>query len=366
MPSTLGFLRQYLRPRPGAIVQEFGVCMRGDEALPATILRPAASRRPLPAWVILHGLTYHGKEHPALLKFAAAVAGSGAAVCIPDIPEWKTLHVAPGVTGPSIRAGAEALRARGDVDAERIGVIGFSFGATQALTALARDPVLAAEVRGIAAWGGYADVYALFHFGITGEYELDGVTYREEPDPYGRWLMGGNYLTAIPGFEDAQPLADVLHRLAITAGKTKVEAWDARMDPFKLQLRAELPSQMQEMFDLFAPLTTQPHRDLARATALARELADAALRTDPLLDPTPDLGRVPTPTLIAHGRDDRLVPFSESFRLARRLPPGILRALGVTSLFAHSGGTTPGLGPIGLGREVIRFLRLLHGILDLV
>ncbi len=131
-------------------------------------------------------------------------------------------------------------------------------------------------------------------------------------------------------------------------------------------MREELSPELRELFDLFAPLTTEPHRDLKRATALAVDLASAAVRTDPLLDPTPDLGRVPTPTLIAHGRDDRLVPFSESFRLARRLPPGILRALGITSLFAHSGGTTPGLGPVGLGREVFRFLRLLHGILDLV
>lgn len=366
MPSTFGFVREYLRPRPGVIVEEAGVCLRGDEALPTTILRPAAARRPLPAWVVLHGLTYHGKEHPALLKFARAVAASGTLVCIPDIPEWKTLHVAPGVTGPSIHAGAAALRARGDVAPDRIGVIGFSFGATQALTALARDPALAAEIRGIAAWGGYADVHRLFHFGITGEYDLDGVAYREDPDPYGRWVMGGNYITGVPGFEDAQPLADALHRLAIAAGQLKIDAWEPAMDPVKLKFRAELPPRLQERFDLFAPPAGQPHRDLARATRLARELAEAALRADPLLDPTPDLGQVHTPTFVAHGRDDRLVPFTESLRLARQLPPSALRAVRVTSLFSHSGGASPDLGPIGVGRETVRFLRLLHGILDLV
>lgn len=366
MPSTLGFLRQYIRPRPGGLVAETGVCMRGDQALPTMIVRPARIRRPLPGWVVLHGLTYHGKEHPSLVKFAHAVAASGSAVCIPDIPEWKTLHVAPGVTGPSIRAGAEALRAREDIDGDRIGVIGFSFGATQALTALARDPELASEIRGIAAWGGYADAHRLFHFGITGEYELDGVRYREEPDPYGRWVMGGNYVTAIPGFEDAAPLAQALHQLAIAAGKAGVYAADKEMDPHKLRCRETLPESTRELFDLFAPLTTQRHPDLARATALAQELAAAALRTDPLLDPSPDLPAVRTPTFIAHGRDDRLVPFTESYRLARQLPPQVVKALSVTSLFSHSGGTTPNLGPLGLGREVLRFVRLLHGILDLL
>ncbi len=366
MASTVGFLRQYLRPRPGALVLETGVCLRGDEALPTTILRPAHPRRRLPAWVILHGLTYHGKEHPALLKFASAVAASGSVVCIPDIPEWKTLHVAPGVTGPSIHAGATALRGRADVAPDRVGVIGFSFGATQSLTALARDPALAAEIRGVAAWGGYADIHRLFHFGITGEYELDGHAYREEPDPYGAWLMGGNYLTEIPGFEDARPLASVLHRLAMAAGEMKIDAWESGMDPVKLKFRAELPPRFHEAFDLFAPPAHTRHPDLARATTLARDLADAALRTDPLLDPTPDLGQVHTPTFVAHGRDDRLIPFTESLRLARQLPAAALRAIRITSLFSHSGGADPGLGPIGLGREAFRFVRTLHGILDLV
>lgn len=366
MSSTFAFLRQYIRPRAGGLLEETGVCMRGGQALPAMILRPARVRRPLPAWVVLHGLTYHGKDHPSLVRFAHAVAASGAVVCIPDIPEWKTLRVAPGVTGPSIHAGVEALRARNDVAQDRIGVIGFSFGATQALTALARDPELAAEVRGIAAWGGYADAHRLFHFGITGEYELDGVKYREDPDPYGRWVMGGNYVTAIPGFEDAAPLAEALHQLAIAAGKAGVYAADKQMDPYKERCRATLPQPMQELFDLFAPLTTRTHPDPARATALAQDLADAAIRTDPLLDPSDDLPAVRTPTFIAHGRDDRLVPFTESFGLARQLPPHVVRALSITSLFSHSGGTTPNLGPLGLGREVLRFVRLLNGILDLV
>ena len=366
MASTLGFLRQYLRPRAGAIVEEAAVSMRGQDALPTTILRPSAPRRRLPGWVVLHGLTYHGKDHPALSRFARGVAASGAAVCIPDIPEWKTLHVAPGVTGPSIHAGAATLRARDDVDPDRIGVIGFSFGATQALTALARDPALAAEIRGIAAWGGYADIYRLFLFGITGEYELDGVAFHQQPDPYGRWIMGGNYITGVPGFEDAQPLAHALHQLAIAAGRLKIDAWEAGMDPVKTQLRAALPQHLQGGFDLFAPLTAGQHLDLPRATRFARELAEAALRADPLLDPTPDLGGLHTPTFVAHGRDDRLVPFTESLRLARQLPPSALRAVRVTSLFSHSGGTTPDLGPIGVGREAVRFVRLLHGILDLV
>ena len=72
------------------------------------------------------------------------------------------------------------------------------------------------------------------------------------------------------------------------------------------------------------------------------------------------------PVLVAHGRDDRLIPFSESVRLARALPQQQLVGITITSLFQHSGGTQSGLGPIGLVREGTRFLRLLHRVLRMV
>ncbi|MBX6364731.1 MAG: hypothetical protein IRZ00_12755 [Gemmatimonadetes bacterium] len=365
MASTLAFLRQYLRPRSGAVLTEAVVCRRGEETLPATVYRPAGARGRRPAWVVLHGLTYHGRAHPSLVRFATAVAASGAVVIVPDIPEWTRLRVAPHVTGPSIRAAVATLRERHDVAADRIGVIGFSFGATQALVAAA-DPALAAELRGIAAWGGYADVGRLFHFGITGEYDWQGSTYREDPDPYGRWIMGGNYLTAIPGYEGFGATARALHRLAMAAGEAGIYAADAHFDPLKRELRATLSAEEQDVYDLFAPLTTERHKDMERATRLAQDLAAAAVRTDPMLDPSPYLPRVAARAFIAHGRDDRLVPFTEAFRVSAALPPRLLRKVVVTSLFAHSGGTRRELSRLGVVREGARFVALLRGILDLV
>ncbi len=364
MASTIRFLRQYLRPRPEAVRAEAAEYVRDRRRLPADVYRPARRSGRLPAWVLLHGLTWSGREHPSLVPFARAVAASGAVVCVPDIPEWRDLRVAPAVTGPSIAAAADVLAARGDVDAERIGVIGFSFGATQALVAAA-EPALAARISGIAAWGGYADVHSLFHFGITGEYELDGRHYHADPDPYGGWVMGSNYLPAVPGVDSAAPLADALRQLAVAAGKAGIYAADASFDPLKLRLREEIPPEGRPLLDLFAPRAgDRVNRD--RAGEIARELADAAIRVDPMFDPTPALPHVTTRTFLAHGRDDRLVPFTESYRLHRRLPPGISRGVTVTSLFAHSGGTLEDLGPLGILREGARFVRLLNGILDLV
>ncbi len=361
MASTVRFLRQYARPRPGRVHEEDVSLDRGDRRLEATVYRTPGA--PRPGWVLLHGLTARGRDHPNLIRFARALAASGTVVFIPDIPEWRRLEVAPDVTVETIRASVLALDTMPGVVPGRIGVLGFSFGATQALVASV-DPELEGHLRGVAAWGGYCDVRALFRFGILGEHAWEGHTYHVDPDPYGRWVMGGNYLTGIPGHEGDGAAARALHALAIEAGESGLQAWDPRFDASKDRLREELPASQRAVFDLFAARTDAPPPDSAVVTALAGELATAALKADPGLDPTPHLSRVRVRTLLAHGHDDRLVPFTSMFCLREKIPDRAVVRANITSLFSHSGGAAVS-GP----RFVVeggRFLRLLNGILKLI
>lgn len=364
MPSTVRFLRQYLRPATGGVrAVETTYTRRGAE-LPATLFRPRDERR-LPGWIVLHGLTMTGRQHPALVRFVRAIAAGGNAVLVPEIPEWRDLHVAPELAGETIRAAVASLHDHPGVDPERVGLFGFSFGATQALVAVA-DPAVQSLLRAIVAWGGFHDVHRLFTFGLTGEHELDGVAYRVRPDPYGAWIMMGNYLTAIPGYEGFGATAAALHDLAREAGRRGVYAWDPVYDGAKRRLRDGLPAAEHELFDAVAPPAARALDDSPAKRALALELADAALRTDPLLDPQPLLSRLAVTTLVAHGHDDRLVPFTESIRLSRSLPPERLDSCTITYLFAHSGGTDRSLGPVRVARESLRFVRVLHRILHLL
>lgn len=369
MPSTLRFIQQYLRPADGATTAEEVSYSRDGESLPATVFRPIGAKRALPGWVVLHGLTVPGRSHPALVRFARSVARAGNVVLVPDVPEWRDLRVAPALTVRTIHAAAAALQERSDVRHEHVGLFGFSFGATQALIAAA-DAGIAGLLSGIAAWGGFCDLRRLFRFGLTGLHELDGMTWHTPPDPYGAWIMAGNYLPRVPGYGDATDVAGALHALAIESGELGHYAWDPVYDDSKRRLRAGLRPSHRELFDLIAPLTTATERELEAqqpaALALADRLADTALELEPLLDPQPFLPRVQTPVLLAHGRDDRLIPFSESIRLSRQLPPSRLTSLTITALFQHSGGTQSGLGLAGLTREAARFALLLRRVLRLV
>lgn len=365
MPSTLRFLKQYLRPAAGATVESETTYMREGQELPATLYRPAGQRGALPGWVVLHGLTRPGRRHRSLIRFARAVASAGNLVYVPEIPEWRELRVAPAPTMSTIRAAVLALQARDDVRHDRVGLFGFSFGATQALVAATDDDV-ASQLAGIAAWGGYSDLRRLFRFGLTGRHELDGSTWELRPDPYGVWIMAGNYLPLVPGLEDSEPVATALHALAIESGEHGAYAWDPVYDAAKTRLRGDLDPAHHALFDMLAPLTTAPRPDPERALDIAERLAATAIAREPLLDPTPFLGNVRVPVVVAHGRDDRLIPFTESLRLARQLPDAMVRSVNVTALFQHSGGTQGGLGALGTAREAARFALLLRRVLHLV
>jgi dienelactone hydrolase len=365
MPSALRFLKQYLRPAEGATFESEVVYTRGSQALPATVYRPARSSGRLPAWVVLHGLTRPGRKHLSLIRFARAVASAGNVVFIPEIPEWRDLRVAPAIAVETIRAAVLALHQRDDVRHDHAGLIGFSFGATQALIAATEENV-ARNLSGIAAWGGYCDLRRVFRFGLTGHHEFGGVTYQARPDPYGVWIMAGNYLPHVPGHADAVPVADALHALAIESGEVGAYAWDPVYDASKRRLRATLPPAQRDLFDMLAPLTDAARPNEERALELAEALATTALERDPLLDPRPFLADVRTPVVVAHGRDDRLIPFSESIRLSNELPRHTVRSTNITALFQHSGGTQSGLGIAGTAREAGRFVLLLRRVLGLV
>jgi pimeloyl-ACP methyl ester carboxylesterase len=359
VPSTRRYLQAYLRPGSIAVDRLEMHYDRGGERLPASLYRPAGTTRRLPGWVVLHGLTTSGREHVSLIRFATALAASGAIVFVPELPEWRQLRVEPHTTVPTIRAAVHALHDDARVDPDRVGLFGFSFGATQGLVAAA-DPAVDALLRGIVAWGGYRDLGRLFRFGLTGEHELDAVRHQLRPDPYGCWIVAGNYLTLAPGHEDAHDVARAAMRLALESGKRQVYAGDPMYDPYKRELRQTIAPERRALFDRIAPPSSAPLRSDPATLDLADALVAAASRAEPLLDPTPALPRITTPIVIAHGRDDRLIPFTESLRMARSLPADVLSSVTVTGLFSHSGGAEKGLGPLAMATETVRFVRMLN------
>jgi pimeloyl-ACP methyl ester carboxylesterase len=354
MTRVARFLSAYFRPPRGLDESEVSVPL-GEGTIPATLLRPRTERE-VPGWVVLHGLTVPGREHAALQRFARALAASGGAVLLPEIRAWCELKVAAGVAEETIAASARYLSHAGGVRGGGVGVIGFSFGATQALITAARTE-LDAQIRSVVGFGGYCDPERTFVFMMTGEHEWEGVRHHLRPDPYGRWILAGNYLADIPGYEGMAEVAAAALQLAGDAGKRGIYAADEVYDPEKLEIRARLTPDQQEIWDLIAPVAGAK-RDLHRARELARALWRAGIRRDPGLDPRPVLPRLGGRIVLAHGREDRLIPFTETLRIRQLLPPTADVHTTITRLFAHS-SEAEGLPVRRYPVEMLRYLRLL-------
>ena len=365
MSGTFRFLRHYFRPRADIIDVAETTFVRDGETLPATIYRRKDRSSYKTAWVVLHGITYRGRQHKGLQRFASSMAAAGHFVFIPEIPEWSRFQVAPALAVPTIRAAVHAIHDRSDIDRDRIGLFAFSFGGTQSIIA-ASDESIRRELKGVVSWGGYESVHNLIHFGFTGEHELDGVRYQTEPDPYGRWVVGGNYLTRVNGFEHMHDVASALIELATEAGKRGIYAGDPVYEPVKHELSQRFTGDKLKTFQVFAPPGRILGSDRSYAQELVQPLADTVLKVDPLMDPSNALATIRVKTYLAHGRDDRLIPFTESLRAVRKIHEDARAGVAITGLFAHSGGTSSNLSTMGKLREGGLFLSVLDRALNLI
>ncbi|MGE0159853.1 MAG: hypothetical protein AB7T31_10625 [Gemmatimonadales bacterium] len=337
---------------------------RGDLVVPGSLVRPANPPARLAGWVALGGISRMGRHHPQLVRFAGALASSGAAVLIPEIPEWRALRMSPRVVAPTIKGCVEVLKRRPDVGDGGLGLIGFSFGAPQVAIAAAGEEV-SEHMAGVVLFGGYCCLERTMTCQLTGEHEWEGSPYRLHPDPFGGWVVASNHLTDVPGFEDAGDVAVALRTLADSASSKRVAAWDPHHDTTIDELRAALPQRRRPLFDLFATPTHRAPAHAEQRLEMALALAEACRRVEPMLDPASALSRVGIPTQLIHGRGDRLIPFTEGFRLLEGLPEHARRGLTVTDLFHHTADHSPPR-PLEWARENVKMLRAIQRVINTV
>ena len=345
-----------------AVTEYETVLPRGDREVAASVLVPSGGGRNLPGWVVLHGVTRPGRFHPTLLRFVRALASSKAAVLVPQVPEWVDLRLEPERTLPTVRAALDGLRSLPGTSDGPYGLIGFSFSAPQVLIAAAHRDI-SDQLAGVVGFGGYFDVGSMVRFQMTGRFSWGDATHRLRPDPYGRWIMAGNHLTAIPEYRNAQDVADALWRLAVEAGERRILAWDPSYDTLKERLREQVSEDRREIFDLFAPPSDREPAQ-TEAERIAPLLTRAAMDATPLLDPSPFLSRIETPVQLIHGRNDRMIPYTETLRMEAAFPDEKRIDMTITALMDHSeqGGRLASLGKeISEGMKMVRTLGRLLG-----
>jgi len=372
LPSALRFARSWTRPPAGLVESEVRIPILHSNRSVAGLLVEPERPAPLPGWVILHGMTRRGPRHPELLRFVRAIASTGARVLVPEIEEWVALDFAPEKAASISNSAVHWLHDSPGTTEGGVHLMGFSFGAPHAVR-LALSGEASGKLRAVVGWGGYAQIEHVLWFAFTGEHEFNGRQFREEPDPYARWVIGINCLGLASEFRDRARLIEALRCLATEAGDQQIGASHPHCVAVRNTLSSSLPARDREIFDLFAP-PPGARPDPVAARRLMDALVPAVRKSSPLLDPFASMRsesssgqgktRTTIPVRIFHGRSDRMLPFTESLRLHETLagasPDLTVRILGQ---FGHS-ARGPRSGTLGGVRERLDFLGAIQSILS--
>jgi len=296
--------------------------------------RPEAAA-PAPGIILVPGLAPQGKDDPRLTAFAASLARAGFQVLVPDLPSMRALQAGPenavGIADAVLELADRMAAAADAEDRAGIGLVAVSYAVGPAVLA-ALEPATEGRIDYLFGIGGYYDLPAVVAFFTTGRYRErpDGTWRYREPNVYGRWVF---VLGNADRVEDPQDRA----RLRAMA-RRRIDDPAADIDDLTAGLGAEGRA-------VYALLQNQ---DPERVPALIDALPAAMRRDIAELDLSrQDLSRLEPRLILVHGRDDAIIPWSESARLAEAVPAG--RAdLYLADSLAHVD-----IGDVGIGDALV-------------
>jgi pimeloyl-ACP methyl ester carboxylesterase len=273
-----------------------------DRVVEADLYLPAG--RPRAALVLAPGAAALGRDEPRLMAFARSVTRAGFVVVVPELPAVRRL----ALSRADADVLADALRAlRRERPGMRLGIAAISYGVGPAVIATL-EADLNGKVDFIVGIGGYHNSDEVIRFVTTGAYRRigDGRLYRRAPNSYGRWAFTLANAERLPDPAQAELLRLAARRkLANPAAATS--DLRARMGP-----------------DALAVLDLMENADPDKVPALLAALPDPIRAgIDALNLALHDLRSLKARLILVHGRDDPMIPFTESEALAAAAPRGM-------------------------------------------
>jgi pimeloyl-ACP methyl ester carboxylesterase len=266
--------------------------------------------------VVVPGLTPDGKDDPRLVAFAKSLARAQFLVLVPDIENTRALKVSAADSafiGDALEELAQRFAGGGK---HSVGLIAISYAVGPALLAASQTPA-GRHVRFIVAIGGYYDIAAAIGFVTTGDYRAaDGSWQRLAPHEGGKWVFVRSNADRIADPSDRDRLRQIAER---RLANPAAEIGD---------LAARLGPDGRAVYELIA------NGDPARVPGLIGQLPSAIREELRRLDLRGrDFRAIAGPVFLIHGRDDAIIPYNESVKLAEALGP---RAdLTILDHFAH-------------------------------
>ena len=273
-----------------------GRARAGDVYLPAS--------GALAGMVLVPDITRLGKDDPRLVAFAETLARARFEVLVPDLPNLRDLRVDAADARVLADAVAYLERRRGGQGALAMTSVSYAVG--PAILALV-EPGAAGLVDVVVAIGGYYDLEATLTFFTTGYYrEAPTAAWRHRPpNAYGKWVFVRSNAGHLDDPGDRALVAEMAERKLADPGADVAD------------LVARLGREGRAVHALLT------NRDPDRVPALVAALPAAVAEAIAGLDlKRRDLASLKTRFVLVHGRNDPIIPESESRSLAAALAPG--------------------------------------------
>lgn len=295
---------------------------------------------PRASLVLVPGADVLGRDHPQFRAFARALSAAGFAVLVPHMENLRQLKIRTGDVTQIADAVRHMARFSSQGRENSVGLMAVSYGVGPAVLAGldAKAGPLIGFILGI---GGYYDLENVVTFFTTGRFRRgpDENWRQAEPNAHGKWVFLASNAEFLDDPNDRQVLG-------LIAGRKRRDPV-ANVDDLAAMLTPEAR----------AVLELATNTDPDRVPDLLRALPAAAREEFGALDlKGADLSRLTARLILVHGRDDRMIPFTESQALAAAAP--------VADLYVIASMAHVELAPSGLV-DAWKLYRVIYSLLAL-
>jgi hypothetical protein len=253
--------------------------------------------------VLVPGVVRLGKDDPRLVAFAQTLARARFLVFVPDLVNLRQLNVSSADAVALARAVRYIASRAGVGRKASVGMIAFSYAAGPAfLAAMAEDT--RQSIRFVYAVGSYFSIETVVTYLTTGHFRrnADSPWSKSTPSAYATWVFIHSCAAWLDDPDD--------RRILTTIADAKLADPDAEISGLLAQLGAEgrnvhgllTNSDPENVPGLIAGLPGPVLSELRALDLSTRDLSDLKARL-----------------ILIHGRDDLLIPYTESIALAAAL-----------------------------------------------
>ncbi len=276
-------------------------------------LYATGAKRPAAGMIVTHGFTEKGKNDKRLQSMAKRLARAGFVIMVPDLVQMRNFRLSFQDV-EEITLCFNHFRQRPEVDPEKIGLVGFSFGTGPVIIAMTR-PELQERIKFGVFFGGYYDLKRALKYTLTGAYDAEGYDGQVEMESKSdRWefLLGNASLIESDGtFENViqKKIEDPFYDLSsdamwLTQEQNDMLAFIGNEDPF--------------LFDELYDRTPQNFKTWIDTLSLYH-YSD----------------KIQAQLIIGHSEGDHVVHFTESLTLANQVPGAPQPFVAIMGLFTH-------------------------------